>query len=453
MKNGLIKLLQTIRDKAGSRGIGNFRNNRPSLRASPKRILIYAGTGFCLIYFLYLMFAPSPKVASQTKAGTEEKWTRKEEFTGDGVKELTDPRALWVADTQDRFAEEVAKIETKYRQQQEEANSAVAGLKAELANLKEKMEKQEQNRLLPDGGEQEAKLPEKNLLPFMPKKLGHVSRTYRLPKKDTIDYLPSGSTARAVVMMGVVVGTGAKASGSPKPIMVRLTDKGIFSNGNRIGQIKDATLIGECTGSISSERAECRMNKMSFVNRHGEVIERKIEAWIVGEDGAYGAQGLVVDKSSEQIRMAALNGLLGGMAGFFQNQASKSVYPISPFTGPSHALSAKDSLKSGLASGAGNALEEIAKYGIARAEQMSPVIIFSARREVDILFKEGVQLREMPEEQEETSLLQTAAAVNTSSAYGANDQVRPITQIDGRKQAGAFADVLEGLKDQEEQEF
>lgn len=453
MKNGLIKLLQTLRVIAGRAGIGNFRNNRPALKASPKKILIYTCTGFCLIYFLYLMFASSPKVASNNQATGEEKWTRKEEFTGDGVKELTDPRALWVAETQDKFAAEVARIETKYRQQQEEANSTVAVLKTELADLKEKMEKQEQNLLLPDKGDQEARLLEQKLLRAVPKKLGHVSRTYRLPKKDMIDYLPSGSTARAVVMMGVVVGTGAKASSSPKPIMVRLTDKGIFSNGNRIGQVKDATLIGECTGSISSERAECRMNKMSFVNRHGAVIERKIEAWIVGEDGAYGAQGLVVDKSSEQIRMAALNGLLGGMAGFFQNQASKSVYPISPFTGPSHALSAKDSLKSGLASGAGNALEEIAKYGIARAEQMSPVIIFSAGREVDVLFKEGVQLKDMPEEREETSSLQTAAAVSTPSSLGANDQARPITQIDGKKQANAFADVLEGLKDQEEQEF
>jgi len=453
MKKGLIELLQAIKDKAGSAGIGNFRNSHPVLRASPRRILMYAAICCCLIYFLYLMFAGVPKVASQTQAGMEEKWTRKEEFTGDGVKELTDPRALWVADTQNKFAAEVAKIETKYRQQQEEANSTVADLKAELANLKEKMEKQEQNRPLPDMGDQEAKLLEKTLLRTVPKKLGHVSRAYRLPKKDTIDYLPSGSTARAVVMMGVVVGTGAKASSSPEPIMVRLTDSGIFSKGNRIGQVKDATLIGECTGNISSERAKCRMNTMSFVNRHGEVVERNIEAWIVGEDGAYGAQGLVVDKSGEQIRMAALNGLLGGMAGFFQNQASKSVYPVSPFTGPSHALSAKDSLKSGIANGASNALEEIAKYGIARAEQMSPVIIFSAGREVDVLFKTGVQLNNMLDEPGESSLLQTAAAVSPPSIHGTNDQSRPITQIDGKKQAGAFADVLEGLKDQEEQGF
>jgi hypothetical protein len=59
----------------------------------------------------------------------------------------------------------------------------------------------------------------------------------------------------------------------------------------------------------------------------------------------------------------------------------------------------------------------------------------------------------MLDEPGETSLLQTAAAVSPPSIHSTNDQARPITQIDGKKQAGAFADVLEGLKDQEEQGF
>lgn len=38
--------------------------------------------------------------------------------------------------------------------------------------------------------------------------------------------------------------------------------------------------------------------------------------------------------------MAVVNGVLGGMAQFFQNQATNSVFPISPITGQQNALKA-----------------------------------------------------------------------------------------------------------------
>ncbi len=36
-------------------------------------------------------------------------------------------------------------------------------------------------------------------------------------------------------------------------------------------------------------------------------------------------KGIVVDRSSDVARMAVLNGVLGGIAQFFQNQATNSI--------------------------------------------------------------------------------------------------------------------------------
>ncbi|XVN42250.1 MAG: hypothetical protein RCG15_06935 [Candidatus Rickettsia vulgarisii] len=41
--------------------------------------------------------------------------------------------------------------------------------------------------------------------------------------------------------------------------MLRLVDTANFSKGYKTRQIKEAILIGSCSGDISSERAKCRL--------------------------------------------------------------------------------------------------------------------------------------------------------------------------------------------------
>ncbi len=92
--------------------------------------------------------------------------------------------------------------------------------------------------------------------------------------------------------------------------------------------------------------------------------------------------------------MAVLNGVLGGIAQFFQNQATNSIFPVSPITGQQNALKAQDSLKSGVYAGTGNALEKLDDFAIKRAESMSPVIVVASGRVIDVVFKKGFDLRD-----------------------------------------------------------
>lgn len=114
--------------------------------------------------------------------------------------------------------------------------------------------------------------------------------------------------------------------------------------------------------------AKCRLETVSLLNSNGEIIEKPVEGWLIGEDGRPGIKGIVVDRSSDVARMAVLNGVLGGIAQFFQNQASNGIFPVSPITGQQNALKAADSLKAGVYSGTGNALEKLADFAIKRAE-------------------------------------------------------------------------------------
>ncbi len=95
--------------------------------------------------------------------------------------------------------------------------------------------------------------------------------------------------------------------------------------------------------------------------------------------------------------MAVLNGVLGGIAQFFQNQATNNIFPVSPITGQQNALKAADSLKAGVYAGTGNALEKLADFAIKRAESMSPVIVVASGRVIDVVFRKGFDLRDNKE--------------------------------------------------------
>ncbi|WHQ46846.1 MAG: hypothetical protein MTP17_00370 [Candidatus Midichloria sp.] len=84
----------------------------------------------------------------------------------------------------------------------------------------------------------------------------------------------------------------------------------------------------------------------------------------MGKNGRPEIKEIVIDRSSDVTRVAVFNRVLGGIAKFFQTQATNGIFPISPITGRQNALKAKSALKGGI-SEAGNALEKLADFTIA----------------------------------------------------------------------------------------
>jgi conjugal transfer pilus assembly protein TraB len=217
---------------------------------------------------------------------------------------------------------------------------------------------------------------------------GHRLSNASLKSSDL--YLPGGTYCKAVVDMGVAASTATNSQGNPEPIKLRLVDDGNLPGGLK-GQVRDAVLIGACYGDISSERARCRLETLTWKDKNGTQIEKAIEGWVVGEDGLAGIRGQVVDRSGAVAREAFGAGLLSAAANFLKFEATAGVFPTSPF-GQTNALSKEGALKGAAASGAGSALDKLAEFSIKRAEQMQPVILVASGRVVDVLLKSGVSL-------------------------------------------------------------
>jgi conjugal transfer pilus assembly protein TraB len=319
----------------------------------------------------------------------------KEELVG--VKEAVDPRDMWTARLEKKVGSAGEELRRELKQLKEEKESELSQLKEEIKGLKDHliMQQEELQRK-----ELEESLRENNGDFVNPgqasvKKrmtLGRFNKSYVIKSKNRENYIPAGTFASSVVLGGVVVGTGSNTQSNPEPIILRVVDKGIFGKGRRFGQIKEATLIGSCSGDLAAERARCRLHTLSLENERGRTLEKSIEGWIIGEDGRNGVKGVVIDKSSDMLRMAMLNGVLGGVSNFLKNQATSSVFPISPISGQSKALSGANQLKAGFAQGTGDGFAKVADFVMERFNSMSPQIVVSNDRVVEVVFRKGVDL-------------------------------------------------------------
>ena len=194
-----------------------------------------------------------------------------------GVKESIDPRDVWTAKVEQKVEVSNEEFTKKLEEAKEAQNIEVAKVQEELASLKELftrqqeiLERQELEKSLAQSNS--PVIDQINRKKISTKTLGSFTKEYANKKKNFKDYVTSGTFSRAVLMTGVVVGTGSNSQSNPEPVVLRLTDAGIFSKGKRTEQIKEAMLIGDCSGDLSSERAKCRLQTLSLENYNGDIV-------------------------------------------------------------------------------------------------------------------------------------------------------------------------------------
>ena len=351
-----------------------------------------------LIVVPSLLFVGMSFLVVSSRSSKKEGVPRRPKGKIDSVESLIDPREAWTY--------KIEKSQEKTRSSLKAVQEENEHLKQTLQNLTSKLDavaqKSQENFLKARLYQQKDKRGSLNIKTIA-QPMRHVTLEEQVEEeegahlKNVDTYIPAGTHVPSVILTGVVVGTGVTSQSEPQPIIIRFTNKGIIPGGSskrfRAG-VKDAVLIGSCKGDISSERAFCRINKFTLTEENGEIIEKDVEGWVIGEDGRPGMRGLVVDRSSEVVRLAMLNGVLGGISSFFQQQATSSVYPVSPITGQQNALKGKDLMKAGGYGGVNSALDKMADFAIKRAEQMQPVIVINSGRKVDVVFKKGVDLKD-----------------------------------------------------------
>ncbi|KJV54765.1 bacterial conjugation TrbI-like family protein, partial [Orientia chuto str. Dubai] len=315
-----------------------------------------------------------------------EKRESREEISG--VEQAVNPRAKWTDEVEVKtLRTELEKaIENKHLETKAEINDLHQKMSG---NLEKQTHQQIDSDLLSKNDYQETtdtKVIEKSM---------SLQRFVEI-KKDVENYVTSGSSAKAILLTGVVVGTGTNSSSSLDPIVLQLLNQAILYDEYKTDQIKKAILIGSCNGDVASERAKCRLETLSVINNTGDIIEKKVEGWLIGEDGLPGIKGMVVDKSSDAVRMAALNFVFSGIAKSLQvqaiNQDMQTVQSLNSVTASQQEFG--EAVKSGSDSGGSNTFDKLADFAIKIADAMSPVIVVDSGRVVDVVFKKGFDLLE-----------------------------------------------------------
>jgi conjugal transfer pilus assembly protein TraB len=211
-------------------------------------------------------------------------------------------------------------------------------------------------------------------------------------KKTAANYVPAGSFVKAVLLSGLDVSAGVTASQEPRPVLLRLMDKGSLPN-HLHSHLEDCRLIGAAVGDISSERAYIRLERLSCM--HGDAFsDFPVFGYVAGNDGKAGIRGRVVMKDAAIVSRAFFSGFFGGLSEGGANSVTDSSVSA---LGQVNSVSAGNVLKYSGYEGVSQAMDLYADYLIKRAELYQPVIEVSAGTPVDVVFHKGFYLEGLSE--------------------------------------------------------
>jgi len=214
--------------------------------------------------------------------------------------------------------------------------------------------------------------------------------------EDSPDYLPPNSYAPARVIVGVDASAGVASQTDPLPVVLRITGpaRSVMQNGKILTtRIQGCVVNGAARGDLSSEKVYVKLARMTCDQPGGRVAVSEVKGFI-SFAGKSGVRGRVVSREGSLVSQALLAGIVGGFGrGFSANANSVFSGVTTNPDGSRSKLSAGDILGGGLGQGAADAADTVSKYLIERAEQYQPVVEMPTGIDVEIVFLDGVYVR------------------------------------------------------------
>ncbi len=213
---------------------------------------------------------------------------------------------------------------------------------------------------------------------------------------DSPNYLPPNSFARARVIVGVDASAGVNSQTDPLPVVLRVTGpaRSVFANGKLLTtKIEGCLVNGAARGDLSSEKVYVKLQKMTCPQPGGRYAVSEVKGFIAFA-GKTGVRGRVVSREGSLVTQALVAGMMGGFGrGFSAN--SNSIFQGTNIStdGKRAKLSTGDILEGGVGEGVAQTGDMVSKYLIERAEQYQPVIEMPTGIDVEIVFLEGVYVR------------------------------------------------------------
>lgn len=213
---------------------------------------------------------------------------------------------------------------------------------------------------------------------------------------DSPNYLPPNSFASAKVIVGVDAAAGVNSQTDPLPVVLRVTGpaRSVLQNGKLLTtKIQGCLINGAARGELSSEKVYVKLQKMTCPQPGGRYAVSEVKGFIAF-GGKTGVRGRVVSREGGLVSQAFLAGLVGGFGrGFSANANSFLTQPNVTVNGRREQLGLGDIAQGGLGEGVAQSGDMVSKYLIERAEQYQPVIEMPTGIDVEIVFLEGVYVR------------------------------------------------------------
>lgn len=213
--------------------------------------------------------------------------------------------------------------------------------------------------------------------------------------EDSPDYLPPNSYAPARVIVGVDASAGVSSQTDPLPVVLRITGpaRSVMHNGKVLTtRIEGCIVNGAARGDLSSEKVYVKLARMTCDQPGGGVAVSEVKGFI-SFAGKSGVRGRVVSREGNLVSQALLAGIVGGFGRGFSANAN-GIFAGQIGAGQQREqLSGSDIVAGGLGQGAGEAADTVSRYLIERAEQYQPVVEMPTGIAVEIVFLDGVFVR------------------------------------------------------------
>lgn len=204
----------------------------------------------------------------------------------------------------------------------------------------------------------------------------------------------SGINARSNSSGGAANGAILSANNVGSPFVTRIKGQAILPNGWRVGDFEDCFISGTGIAVLSSERANVISNRISCIDKKGNIYESAIKAYGLDLDGIQGITGRVVTKQGAILAKTALAGLAAGLGtavspsavpGYNSNQQSGDKQGIQY---PNLALVGQSALGTGIS----DTSRQLSKFYLDYAKEMFPVIEVNAGTRITWILQETVEL-------------------------------------------------------------
>jgi conjugal transfer pilus assembly protein TraB len=212
-----------------------------------------------------------------------------------------------------------------------------------------------------------------------------------LPPDDEVEtrptvQLPAGSFVPSTLLTGAYAPADQER---PLPVLIRVNAGFTGPNHTRV-PLQACLVVGKAAADLGAERATIQTARLSCTLPSGQVFEREVSGYVAAQDGLFGVPGTLVRHDAAKIAMASVTGFLSGAAQALSRAESTTVF--SPLSGAAFSAVTGDSTRYAAYAGLSETANQLARYYLQLANQITPAIQIPAGVAVHLVMNEGVTI-------------------------------------------------------------